>query len=127
MKRLCCNPSLVLALGLVSQSFAAGHLVPATEFHAALTSQSNQRDANLAEIRTLLSDEAVRERLSGIARLDKIEASIANLDDETLRELGDQARKLNGDVTAGANQTVVILIVAAIIVGSVLLNLIPSE
>jgi len=50
--------------------------------HAALIRQSNEREANLAEIRILLSDETVREQLDGIANLGKIEAPIANLDDE---------------------------------------------
>lgn len=79
MKILCCYLSLILALGSASQSAASDHLVPPTEFRAALISQSDEREANLAEIRTLLSDEAVREQLEGIANLGKIEASIANL------------------------------------------------
>lgn len=127
MRLFCCYLSLVVALAAVSPSSAASHLVSPTELHAALVSQSDQRQANLAEIKILLNDETVRGQLGGIADLRKVEASIANLDDETLRDLGDQARRVNGDVAAGANTTVVILIVAALIVGSVLLNLIPRD
>ena len=66
-----------------------------------------------------LDDLETDRRPRSTASLDRIAASTANLDDETPRELGDQARQLNGDVTAGANKTVVILIIAAIIVGAV--------
>ena len=47
--------------------------------------------------------------------------------DETLRELGDQARQLNGDVSGTGRTEIAIILVVAIIVGSVLLNLIPRE
>ena len=130
MKILCCCLSLLLGLGSVSQSFSAqsaNHVVSTAELHTTLIQQSEERKQNLAEIRTLLHDESVRNQLRGIANLDKVESSLANLDDETLRELGVRARQVHRDVTAGANKTVVILIVATLIVASVVLNLIPRD
>lgn len=130
MKLLCCYLSVVLALGSFSRSFGAQstkHMVSAIELRQTLVTQSAQREGDVAEIRTLLDDETVRDQLRGVANLDEIKASIANLDDETLRELGDRARTANRQVSAGGNTKLAVCLVVAIIVGSILLNLIPRD
>jgi hypothetical protein len=127
MRILSCYLSLLLALSSVSPSYAASHLVPAAELRAALSRQSEEREADLAEIRSLLNDEAVRDQFGSIANLNKIEASIANLDDETLRDFANQSRRVNADVSAAGKAKIAIILVVAIIVGSILLNLIPRE
>lgn len=68
---LCWHLSLVTALGSASQSTASTHLVPPIELRAALVGQSHEREANLTEIRTLLSSEAVRNQ-RGLGNLHQV-------------------------------------------------------
>lgn len=130
MKLLCWYLSLVLALGSVSRSSAAqsaDHVVSATELHTALVMRSDQRREDLAEIRTLLRNAAVRHQLHGVANLEKIETAIANVDDATLRELAGKAKQANSDVAAEGKMTVAVILIVALIAISIFVNVIPKE
>ena len=97
------------------------------DFRSALVAKADRRQQDLAAVGVVLNHEAVRDEFAGFADLEKVEAAITNLDDETLRELGDKARQVSGDVAAEGKTTVAIILVVALIIVSIVVNLLPKE
>jgi hypothetical protein len=103
-----------MALGSITAASAeaADHLIPAGELHAALASLSAEREAHIAEIRTLLRHEAVQGHFGNLA---KVEHLVADLDDKILSELGARSRQVNAENAANGTGTwIAIGVVAAI-------------
>lgn len=122
MKGLCVFLSLVLGIGSMPNGAAAQHsthLVSEAELKQALSALPVERERNLAEIRALLANEKVRSQVGAFADLAQIEEAVANLDDETLRDLGERSRRANQNLSAAASRTTWITVGVAAAVGVV--------
>ena len=128
MKLSCCCLSLVLASGSAWDCLAAQrstHLVPATELRSALTAQAVERERHIAEVRTLLAHQQIRQRVSRLADPVLVEQAVANLNDAMLRDLGEKSRRINQDIAAaGATKWIVI---AAVAVAAVVITVVLVE
>jgi hypothetical protein len=118
--------NLSLNQALLSQP-TQEHIVPREEFHTALVEQSEQRLANIHEVRKLLHHELVQKRIGNLVDLDKIEVAVATLDNETLEQLARQSREANDQIQAGVSTwvIVVLIIVAAVVIAAIAIN--PGE
>ncbi|GAB4110930.1 MAG: hypothetical protein Kow001_12010 [Acidobacteriota bacterium] len=115
--------TLVFLSGVANASPDELHVVSDSELRDALSRRAEVIEADRAEIRALLRSELVVSHLSGAFDLTRVEAALACLDDETLREVAARSRLVNNQLRGGIPQWVTSLIVLYIIVAILLMIL----
>ena len=130
MKYLKIGVAFVLLVNFIPvQSISAypvqGHVVSIQEVQKQVYSQSTQRISNIQDIQKLLRHTEVQKHFNGLYDLQKIEVSLANLDDKTLEDLASRSRLANDQLQAGLGTggiiaiavvvTVIIIIIVAVV------------
>jgi hypothetical protein len=100
-----CFTILILLAMSFQQTVAAqpipDHLVSPEELRQGLMNQSAQRMVNIQAVRTLLHQELVQQQVGRLVDLEKIELALATLDDDTLKQLANESRRVNDQLQAG--------------------------
>jgi len=106
----------ILLISCVSQVLAAGpsqgHVVGLEELQGNLAADSSQRQAHIEQVRKMLRHQLVQEQVGRLVDLEKIEAGIGSLDDETLAQLAEQSQEVNDQIGAGVSSWVIIIAVS---------------
>lgn len=101
------------------------HVVPVEELQQRLVAQSAERSRDIQDIRKLLRHDVVQAKLGKLVDLNRIEVSLATLDNETLNQIAANSRSVNDQIEAGMATWgwVVIAIIAActivVVVGTI--------
>jgi len=104
--------SFFLPQGLAAQS-EGRHLVETDELRLSVAGSFSERQADIEEVRRMLSHDVVRSQLGSVADLEKIESRLSTLDDATLAQLADASREVNDDLQAGVSSWVIVIAAAA--------------
>lgn len=107
--------NLSIQQALMAQS-ASGHVVPAEDLKNQLATQSEERHQNIQEIQKLLRHDLVQKELGGLVDLEKVELTLATLDDEKLQELAAESREVNNQLEAGLAGWAIVLITVGVCV-----------
>lgn len=97
------------------------HVVQPEEWSNKLLANHSEREANIEEIRNMLRHDLVREQVGKLVDLEKVEVSVATLDDETLARLAQQSKDVNDQLGAGVSSWVIIIVVSAVLLVVLLL------
>jgi hypothetical protein len=113
---------VLLLLMLSFQSLVAArpvqsHVVPVEELQGQLTKQSAERMQNIREIQEFLRHDSVQQHVGTLADLERIEAALTSLNDETLSQLASESRKINDGFQAGLPRIALIFIIICLAVG----------
>jgi hypothetical protein len=91
------------------------HVAPVDELRQALSSKAEDRARNVEEVMAFLHHENVRDYVGNVAELERIEAALPTLDDETLSFLATESAKANDELQAGLNTWIWVVIIVALV------------
>jgi len=117
MRRLIAGLMATILLCYATPAPCSDHLLTADLVLARLDTARRQRDRNVADLRSFLSDPAVS-RAAAAAHLDadSVATKLSALSDQELRDLADRAARIQTDPCSGLSKGVKItLIIAAIV------------
>jgi hypothetical protein len=92
-----------------------GGVVASSELHDAIRKASEQKQKNLAEVRSFFADARVRDVLSkGGIQSDRVEKAVSTMDADSIARLAAQTSKIQNDFAAGAltNQQLTYIVIA---------------
>jgi hypothetical protein len=92
-----------------------GGVVASSELHDAIRKASEQKQKNLAEVRSFFADAHVRDVLSkGGIQSDRVEKAVSTMDADSIARLAAETSKIQNDFAAGAltNQQITYIIIA---------------
>ena len=99
------------------------HLIPEAELQLQLATAEFQRQGNILEVERILDREEAQQLLAKVGMTPgEVREAIPQLDDETLANLADQSRQVNGDVAGGFVGGIIILLILALVLAVILVR-----
>jgi hypothetical protein len=96
-------------------AFPQGGVVTSSELHDAIRKASDQKQKDLAQVRSFFDEARVRDALSkGGIQSDRIEKAVSTLDADSIARLAAQTSKIQNDFAAGSltNQQLTYIVIA---------------